>query len=135
MVGTFALVLVFTMIKEAVEDISRHKQDREVNNKEVLVFDNVALKYVFKKWQDVKTGEILKVTKDQEFPADMVLLKSDKDSGIVFVDTMNLDGEVNSPFLACLDEPQRENGRQGTQGFGGKPYPTIVWQYRMRLPK
>lgn len=32
--------------------------------------------------------------KDEEFPADIVLLKSDKESGIVFVDTMNLDGEV-----------------------------------------
>jgi hypothetical protein len=50
MVGTFALVLVFTMIKEAVEDVSRHRQDREVNNKEVLVFDNTALKYQLKKW-------------------------------------------------------------------------------------
>jgi P-type E1-E2 ATPase len=94
MVGTFALVLIFTMIKEAVEDLSRHKSDREVNNKEVLVFDNTALKYVLKKWQHIKTGEIMKVLKDQEFPADMVLLKSEKDSGIVFVDTMNLDGEV-----------------------------------------
>ena len=32
--------------------------------------------------------------KDEEFPSDIILLKSDKDSGIVFVDTMNLDGEV-----------------------------------------
>ena len=35
------------------------------------------------------------VNKDEEFPADILLLKSDKDSGIVFVDTMNLDGETN----------------------------------------
>jgi magnesium-transporting ATPase (P-type) len=34
------------------------------------------------------------VLKDEEFPADIVLLKSDKEGGIVFVDTMNLDGEV-----------------------------------------
>lgn len=37
---------------------------------------------------------MVKVQKDEEFPADLVLLKSDKESGIVFVDTMNLDGEV-----------------------------------------
>jgi len=38
---------------------------------------------------------MVKILKEEEFPADIVLLKSDKDSGIVFVDTMNLDGEVS----------------------------------------
>mgnify|MGYP001570428893 CR=1 FL=1 len=33
--------------------------------------------------------------KDEEFPADLILIKSDKSSGIVFVDTKNLDGETN----------------------------------------
>lgn len=47
-----------------------------------------------KKWADIKSGELVKVLKDEEFPSDIVLLKSDKESGIVFVDTMNLDGEV-----------------------------------------
>lgn len=66
-----------------------------MNNKECLVFDSNELKFVNTKWCDVKDGELVKVLKDEEFPADMVLLKSDKESGIVFVDTMNLDGEVS----------------------------------------
>jgi len=41
---------------------------------------------------------MIKVIKDEEFPADIVLLKSDKESGIVFVDTMNLDGEVGYTY-------------------------------------
>jgi P-type E1-E2 ATPase len=94
MIGTFAFVLVFTMFKEAFEDLQRHRQDRELNNKETLVFDSKAQKFSPKKWQDIKAGELVKVMKDEEFPADIVLLKSDKESGIVFVDTMNLDGEV-----------------------------------------
>lgn len=40
-------------------------------------------------------GELLKIYKDEEFPADMVLLKSAKENGIAYVDTMNLDGETN----------------------------------------
>jgi P-type E1-E2 ATPase len=40
-------------------------------------------------------GELVKLYKDQEIPADMVILKSSKDSGLCFVDTMNLDGETN----------------------------------------
>jgi hypothetical protein len=38
MIGTFAIVLIFTMLKEAYEDYHRHKQDREVNKKKAKVF-------------------------------------------------------------------------------------------------
>ena len=33
--------------------------------------------------------------KDQESPADILVLYSSNSSGLVFVDTMNLDGETN----------------------------------------
>jgi phospholipid-transporting ATPase len=66
-----------------------------LNNKESLVFDSTELKFMKKKWLNIKSGELVKILKDEEFPADMVLLKSDKETGIAFVDTMNLDGEVN----------------------------------------
>lgn len=35
------------------------------------------------------------INKDEEFPADMILIKSSKKTGIAYVDTMNLDGETN----------------------------------------
>ena len=38
-------------------------------------------------------GDIVKVEKDQEIPADLLLVSAPKD--IVFVSTMNLDGETN----------------------------------------
>ena len=43
---------------------------------------------------DAYYREIVKIRKDEQLPADIVVLKSEKQSGIVFVDTMNLDGEV-----------------------------------------
>ena len=39
MIGTFAAVLFFTMLKEAWEDKARHKSDREVNNNTTLVYN------------------------------------------------------------------------------------------------
>lgn len=39
MVGTFAAVLIFTMFKEAWEDLARHKADKEVNNKLCFIYD------------------------------------------------------------------------------------------------
>ena len=41
----------------------------------------------------MKAGDIIRVMKDKEFPADLLLLAAPKD--IVYVDTMNLDGETN----------------------------------------
>lgn len=44
-------------------------------------------------WTDIKLGTLVKVEKDQEFPSDMFLLKSSRDNGLAFIDTLNLDGE------------------------------------------
>ena len=116
MIGTFALVLVFTSLKEGYEDLQRHKQDRDLNGKTSLVYDKTSRSYIKKKWIDIKAGELIKVQKEEEFPCDMVLLKSDKESGIVFVDTMNLDAEVKyymDTFQTNLTEkisPRELNG-------------------------
>ncbi len=49
-------------------------------------------------------GELLKIYKDQEFPAYLFLLKSAKANGLAFIDTMNLDGETNlKERFACKD--------------------------------
>jgi hypothetical protein len=41
MIGTFASVLVFTMLKEGFEDIQRYRADKELNNKKTLKFDEL----------------------------------------------------------------------------------------------
>lgn len=64
MIGTFAAVLVFTMLKEGYEDIQRYRADKELNNKKTLRFEEgtATLKEIY--WKDVKIGDILKVEKD-----------------------------------------------------------------------
>ena len=81
------------MLKEGYEDLQRYKQDKEVNHKKakVCVGDNIVEKF----WMDIQVGEMVKVLKDEPFPADLLLLKSSSITGMAFVDTMNLDGEVN----------------------------------------
>ena len=43
----------------------------------------------------VKTGHLIKVRKNQFFPADLILLKSSSSENTCFVETKNLDGETN----------------------------------------
>jgi phospholipid-transporting ATPase len=93
MIGTFVAVLVFTMFKEAYEDYFRHKSDSQVNNTEGRRLEGS--EWVTVKWKDMHVGDILKVQSGEGFPADLIFLSSSNDSGLAFVDTMNLDGETN----------------------------------------
>ena len=56
MIGTFAAILVFTMLKEGWEDIARHRSDKELNNKKTLAFDHAQNKFVPTKWANLATG-------------------------------------------------------------------------------
>ena len=93
MIGTFSAVLIFTMLKELFEDYYRMKSDKEINNTKTKVFNYETEEFEECLWKDVKQGDILQVDKDESFPADILFLHSKTD--VIFVDTMNLDGETN----------------------------------------
>jgi len=64
-----------------------------MNNRSSKVLDHISGEVISCKWQELKVGDIVKVEKDQEIPADLLVIQAPKD--IVFVSTMNLDGETN----------------------------------------
>jgi len=108
MIGTFAGVLVFTMLKEAFEDYQRYKSDCELNMRKTRVFDTSLGVVEPTTWSNLKVGDIVKVEKDEEVPADLLILSAPSD--VVFVSTMNLDGETNlkdrelaTTFMICDD--------------------------------
>lgn len=43
----------------------------------------------------VQVGDIVRVAKDETFPADLVLLSSDRAEGTCHITTASLDGETN----------------------------------------
>lgn len=109
MIGTFAFVLFFTMLKEAYEDYQRHKQDKEVNRKRAKVFDSSKGKFEWLQWEKMTNGSIIRLENDHEVPADVLIIYSSNPSGLVFVDTMNLDGETNLKEKQALCEMFDEN--------------------------
>ena len=86
-------VLCVSLVRELIEDIYRAKLDRKQNNEITEVYDNSTQS--FKKIQTGKleVGEIVRVKQDQTFPADLILIDSNLEEGLCFIETASLDGE------------------------------------------
>lgn len=56
-------------------------------------FDGV--RWVPVRWSDIKVGDVIRLCRDEPVPADLVLLHSDGENGLAYIETMALDGETN----------------------------------------
>ncbi len=114
MIGTFAAVLFFTMLKEAYEDYQRYKSDNEINNRETLIINPDGSLHQTK-WSDIKVGQIIKVVKDEQIPADILCINAPKKcKNIVYISTMNLDGETNLKEKVISFDIESVNEFQGS---------------------
>lgn len=50
--------------------------------------------------QKLRVGDIIKVRQNEPIPADMILLYTSNSSGLVYLETQNLDGETNLKIKA-----------------------------------
>ncbi|XP_026405002.1 probable phospholipid-transporting ATPase 8 [Papaver somniferum] len=154
----FPLVVVIgaTMAKEGVEDCRRRNQDIEANNRKVKSY---GADHTFHetKWKKLRVGDLVKIEKDEFFPADLLLLSSSYEDGICFVETMNLDGETNlkakqslgetsslrdeysfkkfKALIKCEDPNENLYSFVGSLYYDGKQYPLSPQQILLRDSK
>jgi magnesium-transporting ATPase (P-type) len=95
-------VLAVAAVKAIWEDVKRHQEDQRMNtsvthrlNPDGSVTD-VA-------WTDVAVGDAIVVRDDENFPADLLCLRSALPDNVCFIRTTNLDGETNLKIRKPLD--------------------------------
>ena len=84
-------VLGVSMIREIIEDLSRHNYDNLNNGEEVIVLREN--KFVKAMSSTLRHGEIILLYENKSIPADMILIDSGFSEGTCYVETSSLDGE------------------------------------------
>lgn len=120
---TFFVTL--SIAKEGYDDFRRYRLDKAENNRMASVLhaykptvpsiegtigllssSSAPKHWVEKKWKDIRVGDIVRLTRNEAAPADLVILHAKGVNGIAYIETMALDGETNlkskqaSPHLA-----------------------------------
>ncbi|KAJ9130364.1 Phospholipid-transporting ATPase [Pleurostoma richardsiae] len=48
-----------------------------------------------RKWSSLRVGDVIRLSRDENVPTDIVLLHADGENGLAYIETMALDGETN----------------------------------------
>ncbi len=81
-----------------MEDWKRKCSDDEENNRKCQVLNSESCAFEQRLWRDVCLGDIIKVSENEYFPADICLINTSEPNGICYTETKNLDGETNLKF-------------------------------------
>ena len=112
------IVVGFSMIRDGIEDILRWRSDQKINNTIAHCLKNGNFEDT--KWMDILVGDIIQIKKDEQVPADVVLLSTNHEDGIAYIDTCNLDGETNLKVRQAIPQTFNIKTSQECSVFNAK---------------
>ncbi|XP_058017424.1 phospholipid-transporting ATPase VD [Ahaetulla prasina] len=89
------VVLTIIAVKDGLEDYTKYKLDKKINNFTTRAYCRRERDYVDKFWSNVAVGDFIRLECNEEIPADMILIYSSDGDGICHIETSSLDGETN----------------------------------------
>ena len=118
-----AFFVIISMAKEGYDDLRRYRLDKAENRKTALVLRESKactsntdtlnggtatfgeqVNGAKIKWGEIAVGDIVKLTRDEAAPADLVVLHTTGAEEMAYVETMALDGETNLKSKQALPQ-------------------------------
>ncbi|XP_006790411.1 phospholipid-transporting ATPase IK [Neolamprologus brichardi] len=99
-------ILSLRGLKDLSNDMARRRSDSEINSRPCDIL--ISQSFQMKKWKDVCVGDVLRIHKDQVFPADLLLLCSSEPHSLCYVETADIDGETNLKYRQALSATHEE---------------------------
>uniref|UniRef100_A0A668A2K0 Phospholipid-transporting ATPase n=1 Tax=Myripristis murdjan TaxID=586833 RepID=A0A668A2K0_9TELE len=114
------LVLSITAMKDLVDDLARHRMDKEINNRKCEVL--LDGRFQESKWRHIQVGDVVRLKKNDFIPADILLLSSSNPNSLCYVETAELDG-AGTALIECEEPNNRLDKFTGTMLWRRERYP------------
>lgn len=89
----WGVIFAITILREFIDNYSRYVRDKEINTALYKKLNGTT--FIDVESQNIRVGDIIRLEKGQRAPADFLLLKSEENSGDIFIRTDQLDGETD----------------------------------------
>jgi phospholipid-translocating ATPase len=76
-------------------DTEEQDQDQATGDQTIGARDAESGRWARVQWQDIRVGDVIRLRRDDNVPADIVLLHATGPNGVAYIETMALDGETN----------------------------------------
>ncbi|CAE7873911.1 unnamed protein product, partial [Symbiodinium microadriaticum] len=121
--GLLVMMMAVTAAMALYDDLQRQRADYEINTSEAKKIRKGEAEAVPVQFQKIKVGDVLVVSKDEEFAADCVPIYCSGEDGNCYVSTANLDGETNLKLKTA--KPETQAALHGASPIGQVAYLSI----------
>jgi len=100
-------VVVVDAIFQILEDVARHRADKDANSSPTRKFDYDFKNFVNIKWSELAVGDVVQIFSRETIPSDVLIIGVSEKTGTppqgqCYVETKSLDGETNLKLRNAL---------------------------------